>query len=105
MCYEVESRRSWVPYALVAAALGGILAISGCAQVQQAAAKIDPALQTACNDAMLVAPLVPAIGVYVTAGCTTAEGLTKLAADPTSAEWLGTLVGQIKALSGPVALK
>lgn len=50
-----------------------------------------------------IAGLVPGVGAivpYITVGCATAEGLTKLAADPTSVQWVGELVGKIKALAG-----
>lgn len=77
---------------------------SAAAQIQQAAVAVSPALTAACTDAMSlagVAALVPQaapILPFVTAGCGTAEGLAKLAADPSSVEWVGTLVGQLKAV-------
>lgn len=92
---------------IAAAAL--CLSVAGCAglaeQINAGAARIDPVLQTACNDALMVANLaglVPGVGAivpYITAGCATAEGLTKLAADPTSTAWLGQLTGMVKALA------
>lgn len=76
-----------------------LLAACSSAQLKQAqdvAGKVDSVLTTACTDALAVAGLVPAIGLYITAGCATAEGIAKLAADPTSAQWLGELIGKIK---------
>jgi hypothetical protein len=73
-------------------------------QINTTAAQISPTLQAACNDALMVANLaglVPGVGAivpYVTAGCATAEGIVKLAADPSSTQWLGTLIGKIDTL-------
>lgn len=93
-----------------------LLALGACSAQQQqsftaGAASIQPALQTACTDAMAIANiagLVPGVGAivpYINAGCGTAEGLVKLAADPTSTEWVGTLSGQIKTLAGAAGIK
>lgn len=94
---------------ILAAALCASLA--GCAdmagsvsKVSAVAARIEPGLQRACDEAIMlanIAGLVPGVGAivpYITAGCATAEGLTKLAADPTSTQWVVGLIGKIKAL-------
>lgn len=97
-------------------AIASLFVLGGCTPAQQqaftsGAASIQPALQTACTDAMAIANiagLVPGVGAivpYLNAGCGTAEGLVKLAADPSSTEWVGQLSGQIKALAGKVGLK
>lgn len=92
------------------------LALWGCTaaqttQVQSTAGQVDTALQSACTDALLVANiagLVPGVGAiipYINAGCATADGIAKLAADPTSAAWLGQLTGEIKQLAAAAGLK
>lgn len=98
------------------AATVALLVLAGCsaAQLQSVsttAASIQPGLQAACNDALAIANiagLVPGVGAivpYLNAGCATAEGITKLAADPSSTEWVGTLAGQIKALASAAGLR
>lgn len=75
-----------------------LLTIVACTQVQQTE------LEHACSlavTAVNVAGLIPGVGAiepYVTAGCTTAQGLAKLASDPTSVEWVNNLTAMIKAL-------
>lgn len=97
-------------------ALACALSLAGCSAAQQqaftnGAASVQPALQAACIDAMAIANiagLVPGVGAivpYINAGCGTAEGLVKLAADPSSIEWVGQLSGQIKTLASAVGLK
>lgn len=93
----------------LAAPLLSLVLLAGCAdlgaQINAGARQIDPVLQTACNDALTVVNLVgliPGVGAivpYITAGCATAEGLTKLAADSTSTAWLGQLTGMVKTLA------
>ncbi len=93
------------------AAGAAMLGLAGCSQFATNAAAISGPLQTACNDAIgiaNIAGLVPGVGAivpYITAGCATAEGLTKLAADPTSTQWVGTLIGQVKAIAASAGLK
>jgi hypothetical protein len=94
-----------------ALALTAALATSGCSSLGPTAARVEPALTTACNDAIgiaNIAGLVPGVGAivpYITAGCATAEGLAKLAADPKAIEWVGELRGQVKGLAAGVGLK
>jgi hypothetical protein len=96
------------------AALAAALLLSGCSDaqvdtVQAGAAKVGPALQTACNAAMALAPVaaaVPqaaAIVPFVMAGCGAAEGLAKLAADPSSVAWVNGLVAKMQAVIPPKA--
>ena len=91
-------------------------ALTGCSSSQMASFQsqvnqVQPALQMACNDALTVANLaglVPGVGAivpYINAGCATAQGLAKLAADPSSAAWLGELTGEIKGLASTAGLK
>lgn len=99
----------------LAATLLSLALLAGCAdlgvRINTFASRADPALQTACNDALMVANLVglvPGVGAivpYITAGCATSEGLTKLAADPTSVAWLGQLTGMVKALGAQFGRK
>jgi hypothetical protein len=97
-------------------AAAGLLALAGCSSDQlgkftAGAAKVEPALQSACDTAVAlstVAGLVPGVGAivpYISVACRTAEGFAKLAADPSSAEWLGQLSGQIKGLAAAVGKK
>lgn len=96
--------------------IGSLLVLGACTPAQQqaftsGAASVQPALQTACTDAMAIANIaglvrgVGAIVPYLNAGCGTAEGLVKLAADPSSTEWVGQLSGQIKGLASAVGIK
>lgn len=100
----------------LAASVAALLALGACSAQQQQdftadAAKVQPALQTACNDAMAIANiagLVPGVGAivpYINVGCGTAEGLAKLAADPSSAQWVGEQIGTIKALGTAAGIK
>lgn len=87
------------------AAVAIALSLSGCAQLTATATRIEPGLERACADALAVAniasyiPEAAEIVPYVRIGCATAEGLIKLAADPSSVEWVGILVGKMKALA------
>lgn len=77
------------------------------AQLQQfsaTSAGVSAELQTACALAMPLAQMatpLPTVGPFiaagVTAGCGTAQGLAKLAADPASAAWLGEQMQMLKA--------
>jgi hypothetical protein len=49
-----------------------------------------------CVDAMVVAPAVPAVGEYIMAACT-ANGIAKLALDPSSLVWLQGLIAKARA--------
>jgi len=100
---------------LTSAVLAGALALGACSSDQLSrftagAARVEPALEAACRTASTlatVAGLVPGVGAilpYINVGCGTAEGLARLAADPSSVEWVGTLSGQIKALAARTGL-
>ncbi len=84
---------------------------AGIAKFQAGAAKVEPVLAAACDSAVkltLVAGLIPGVGAivpYINEGCRTADGLAKLAADPTSLEWLGELKGKITMLAEKVGMK
>lgn len=86
-------------------------ALASCADFAATAARVSPALTAACDEAMAIAGIalfVPGAGgitPFITAGCATAEGVAKLAADPASTQWVGTLIGQVKELAGNVGLK
>lgn len=87
--------KNYIKHTIAALVLFTIVA---CTQVQQTE------LEHACSLAVTaanVAGLIPGVGAiepYVTAGCTTAQGLAKLASDPTSVEWVNNLTAMIKAL-------
>jgi hypothetical protein len=100
---------------IIAAAM---LALEACTATQLATAQdvlaAAPAdIQAGCNDALAAAGLasgvvkggatntVGSIVAGVVVGCTTAEGVAKLAADVSSAEWLGQQAGTLKTLAGP----
>lgn len=76
-------------------------------QLQQVSADIN----TACSEALLVANiagLVPGVGAivpYINAACTTAEGISAIAASPTGVQWLGQLIGEVKALASQRGMK
>jgi hypothetical protein len=83
----------------------GLLALGSCTQAQFNSAT--SAIAIACADAMPLVPLalgIPTVGPFVAAGvqvaCGTNAGLAKLAADPSSAEWLGQQIAIMKAALG-----
>ena len=92
-----------------AALAAAVLAACSSAQVQSSAA----AVQTACTDAQAAAKTAQSqlaggalntansVATYVTAACGTADAVAAVAANPTTAEWLGTLTGQLQALTAP----
>lgn len=115
---QLRAKRAVVlgPICLTGLAVLLILALNNCSTAQlsafsSSAARVEPALAAACVTATslaTVAGLVPGVGAilpYITVGCSTAEGLARLAADPSSVEWVGQLSGQIKALAAPTGLK
>jgi 3-oxoacyl-[acyl-carrier-protein] synthase III len=71
-------------------------------------------IQAGCADALAAANLasgtvrggaantVRSIVAGVVVGCTTAQGIAKLAADASSAEWLGQQAGTLKTITTPV---
>jgi hypothetical protein len=98
--------------------IASMLALDACnaaqlttAQDVLAAAPAD--IQIGCGDALAAANLASGIvkggaantfdsivaGIEV--GCTTAEGIAKLAADASSAEWLGQQAGTLKTIAAP----
>jgi len=110
--------RRFSPPALVALYIGAVgLSLSGCMAPAVVPAQPPPGLATtintvasdlrsACSEALFVANvagLVPGVGAivpYINAGCATAEGLAQLAASPTGVQWVGQLIGTVKALAG-----
>lgn len=84
--------------------------VAGCssAAINKNANKIAPELAAACQSAVTlanIAGLVPGVGAivpYINAGCATAEGLDKLAADPSSTQWVDGLIEQIHQLQATV---
>lgn len=98
------------------ATIACVVALVACTPAQQTAfttgaASAEATLHTACADAMAIANiagLIPGVGAivpYINAGCGTAEGIAKLAADPTSTQWVGQLIGKVQALASAVGLK
>lgn len=92
---------------LIAIFVVALLSACSSAQVQSTAS----AVQTACNDATAAASSAQVqlkggarntantIASYVTAACGTADAVAAVAQNPTTAEWLGTLTGQLTALA------
>lgn len=72
--------------------IGSLTLLASCSSDATA---VQPGLQAACSDAMALAPIAGPIAPYIIAGCGTAEAIDDLAADPTSTEWVGKLIGQI----------
>ncbi len=107
-----QSTRDALTALLAGAGLAAMILATACTPQQQAQlATAGATLQAACTDAIAIANiagLVPGVGAivpYITAGCATAEGIARLAADPSSTQWLGELVGKIKALAAAVGLR
>jgi hypothetical protein len=114
---EALRERSYPMRRLMVSMTAGAVMLAGCsadqsakfdeglAKFQAGAAKVEPVLARACASAVnlsLVAGLIPGVGAivpYINEGCRTADGLAKLAANPTSLEWVGTLKGKIEALA------
>ncbi len=87
------------------------LALAACtaAEIQTGAT----AVELACQDAAAAGSQAQAaakggalntvngiVANYVTPACGTAEAIAAIAADPTTAEWLGSLSGQLTTLAG-----
>jgi len=74
------------------------------AQAAQEAGAIDTKLVAVCGAAASLVSAgsfvsqVAAIAPWITAGCTTADGLLKLASDPTSVQWVVNITNEIAAL-------
>lgn len=81
--------RAFRPAAFVACALS----LVACSTVNSVATQI----QAACGEAMPLVPLAGPVAPYIVAGCS-ADGIVKLASDPSSVQWLGQIIGQVKAL-------
>lgn len=77
-----------------------VAALAGCTQMQQAASKVEPTLEAACSAAMALAPIAGPIAPYIIGGCGSAQAIVKLAGDPSSVQWVGELVGMVKAVRG-----
>lgn len=94
-------------YAAVAVPIAWVL--SGCTAAQREV--VSSEIQIACSDVMpltQIAALVPganSIAAGVNIGCTTAEGIARLAADPTSAVWLGQQKQMLTDLAKRAGLK
>lgn len=95
-------------YAAFVGVLVGTLTACSTAQLDKfsaGAARVEPALQAACDTALRlanIAGLIPGVGAivpYISVGCGTATGLARLAADASSTEWVGTLIGKIEVLA------
>lgn len=94
-------------FGLLAAA--SLLGLAGCttAQLQFAATDVSAACTDAigaANTALLIgsaSPGVVTVANGVILGCTSAEGLAKLAADPSSPQWLGIQQGLLTAAAVP----
>jgi hypothetical protein len=94
-------------YIVTAVSFATLLVACSTAQVQGTAS----AVQTACNDALTAANTAEAqlkggalntahaVAAYVTAACGTADAVAAVAQNPSSAEWLGTLTGELTTLS------
>ncbi len=106
-CAEVGLRGSILAFVVALP-----LALGGCPAFTENAGKFETALNLACREAISIANLVTTgfipganeIVPFIRAGCATAEGLAKLAADPTSAQWVGDQIGKIKVLAANVGV-
>ena len=79
-------------------AVAGIMCLVGCTSTSEAPTTgFQSQIEAACSDAMLLANVDPAIGVYITAGCGTEEAIAALAANPTSLAWVNDLIAKVKA--------
>ena len=104
--------RFWARLLMGVTLAGSLLALWACTPAQQAqftaqAAGVSAELQSACALALPLAQMatpIPTIGPFVatgvTVGCGTAQGLAKLAADPTSAAWVGEQMQMLKQALG-----
>lgn len=68
---------------------------AGVSKVSSVAAQIQPTLITACNAAMMLAPLAGPVAPWIVGGCGTVEAVDKLAADPTSTAWVNGLIAMV----------
>src|SRR5258706_15159083 len=72
------------------------MALAGCTTTQVATVQgYQDQLVSACSLALPLA-VVPMVGVYITAGCATEEGIAKLALDPSKLARGKRLVGKAK---------
>jgi nitrous oxide reductase accessory protein NosL len=86
-------------YALIAA----VAALAACSQVQEdravsAAQTANMTLESACDMAVMLAPIAGPYAPFITAGCSTAEGIAKLASDPSSVAWVEGLIADVRKL-------
>jgi hypothetical protein len=84
--------------ALTGLALGGLAACSP-QQLQQGAAVAGDYQQKIAAACTAAAPLMaaPQVGVYLAAGCAGEQAIAKLALDPSSLDWLDSVMAQAKA--------
>jgi hypothetical protein len=92
---------------LIMLSLSCLLDACSAQQVQSTAS----AIETACQDAQASAAAAQSqlkggalgtansIAAYVVAACGTADAVAQVAQNPTTAEWLGTLTGQLTTLT------
>ncbi|HEX5321655.1 MAG TPA: hypothetical protein VFW46_21025 [Stellaceae bacterium] len=69
------------------------------AKVATVAQRIQPGLVTACTAATALSPVAGPIAPFIVAGCGTAEAIDKLAADPSSTEWVNGLITQAETVA------
>lgn len=80
------------------------LGLAGCGtappnqEIAKVAQAIQPRLLPACNAAMELSPIAGPYAPFIVAGCGSAEAIDKLAADPSSTEWVNKLVADAKGL-------
>jgi hypothetical protein len=82
----------------LAGMLGAAATLAACAPVAGRAMMIGPALIAACDAAMALSPVAGPYAVWIDAGCGTAEAVARLAADPSSAAWVNSLIAAVKQL-------
>jgi hypothetical protein len=75
---------------------------AGRARVATVAQQIQPSLITACSLAMQFAPAAGPYAPFIIAGCGTAEAIDKLAADPSSTDWVNGLIADARRVSSAV---
>jgi hypothetical protein len=88
-----------------ALALAGALAIGGCASAVTTATTVQDEVVAVCADAVPLASLDPAIGVYVTAACASEEAIAKVALSPTGLAWLERLYAELQTAKASVGAK
>ena len=82
----------------LAGMLGAAATLAACAPVAGRAMMIGRELIAACDAAMALSPVAGPYAVWIDAGCGTAEAVARLAADPSSAAWVNSLIAAVKQL-------